>query len=414
MKIVNQIRKELGGLKPLVTSLVLLATALVWSSGCAKLKKEPESSSSTGIADSLDTVQVKMEGASLIGNPEANPSSRQALQISDKGGSTLRSLQSAWETPGTINGLGWKQVSIKEQIGQAMDPKFTNPNGANITVFGRFKNAVRILCALDFMIKEKDENGMPKDGIYQAQLTLRAGSEVARRCGFEDVGEEREMSLTIAVQEPASTAVYSKQIIINMEGMENPFTFYLKMDSEAIRVATIEAQVSDSRNFASRTLVDYDRVKDVLRFEYLSQGFSADSGNELERIFIDGKAKKGYLLSHYGTSAASHFQQNFQFLASGSPVDAERQSVAVSVGYLGQQADNGAAISDLNACVNPVDGSIQVDDSLNCQLTGFPISRATGIQASFDAHATAGDLKADEATSIRFHNETDVHTAVSQ
>jgi hypothetical protein len=400
-------------LKPNQINLGLMMLVAGIATGCAKTPAKSSANSDTPVvAGSIATVDQKMQGAALLQNAQGlalGKYQKTGMLAQLFGISSVEALpfNGQWDQNSSVNGLNWQPVSIKEYLGQSLDSNFVNPNGSNNTVFGRFRSTARMLCAFDYLIPQRDANQLPADGTYSLTLKVGPGTQLSEKCaGFENEAANS-FSVTITVSTPADTSVYMKKIElggINQGGMGA----YLTVNDKFIRIAGFEIESATGR---SRDLMEYDRANDVLRFEYLSQQFASDGGAELQRIYIDGKNEKALLLSYSGTSAQSNFQLNFRFIAAGSPVDAKRTSIAVSVGVLGQQI---ADQEGLNACINATNGSLMTDDSLDCQTTGIDITTASGIAASFSAHNQASDITVSETMTPAFHDATDFATAVSQ
>jgi hypothetical protein len=390
--------------------LMILVAATV--TGCAK-QKSGASASSSPIASSISVVDKKMQGAALLQNAQSlalGKFQKPSLMTKLFGVASVEAVpfNGKWDQSGTVNGLNWSPVSIKEYLGQSLDSNFVNPNGATNTVFGRFRSTARMLCAIDYLIPKRDQNNLPADGTYALNFSVGPGTDLSNKCSGFANEPVKNFDASITVSTPADSSVYMKKIDfggINQAGMGA----YITVNDKAVRIAGYEVQ-DNGHVGRSRTLLDYDRINDVVRFEYLSQQFDLNSGVELQRIFIDGKNEKAFLLGHSGGSTGQG-NIGLHFIAAGSPVDAKRQSIAVSVGVLGQQI---ADQEGLNACADASNGNIISDDSLDCQVTGIDVAGATGIAASFTVHAQPSDLDVSETMTPAFHDASDFATAVSQ
>jgi hypothetical protein len=384
-------------------------------SGCAK---SSPTATATPIVDGLSLVDGKMQGAALLQNAQGvalGKTVKQTLFARLFGIASAEALpfNGQWDAPGTVNGLNWTPVSIKEYLGESLDSGFVNPNGANVTVFGRFRNSVRMLCAIDLIVPNKDPSGLPANGTYSVTIPVGPGTELSQKCkGFENE-KPQTITGTVTVSTPSPSTYYDKALVLTTSGggsAPDSMPLLLKLDAQTIRIAT--AEIEDDHDARNRSFLEYDKATDVLRFEYLSQGFDANSGVELHRIYIDGQAEQAFLLSDSGGDGVGGYSGYVRFTAAGNPNDANRTSIAVSVGF--DQQAGGNNVADLNACAKASDGSILADDSLACQVTGQPISSATAIDASFAAHATSADITLDASMTISFHDASDVYTAVSQ
>ncbi len=385
----------------------LLAASLIASmtSGCSSNKAD--SGSQSVVNSSIKQIDSAMEKAALLANPNVSAyrsSSSKDLMFAILFGVTqakATAFQGLWDQS-YINGLDWNMVSPKEYLKQALNSDFKNPNNANTTAFGRLKNTTRMICAFDTLIPAKDANGLPANGTYDLQVDLSPNGPLAQNCsGFENE-ENKVKEIQVKVSTPDDSSVYMKKFTIMIDGRESQMVGYITVNDGFIRIAGAEDQ-SPERDDKSRTLLEFDRTADVLKFEYLSQGFDVNSGVELERILIDNRAEKAYIMMHQGSFVAQAQPEHYvQFIAAGTPVDANRTQIAVSFGYKGQA--NQPDLANLNACVDVNTESIAADDTLNCQVNGLNVSDASAITDSFVKHVSSADITIDDLMKVPFND----------
>ncbi len=396
--------------KKIVSMAMIGATAFAVGACAPKVQTsltDPTSSTTNTpvMASSVNTVGQKIQGAAFLtqaqglalGKPVKPTFLEQFFGINTAEADPFNGI---WDQAGSVLGLNWQQVSIKEYLGEALNSHFVNPNGANVTAFGRFNSSVGQLCALGIALAEQGVTGIPADGQYPFTIDIGPGTKVSSQC--EGFSNSPAMSLTgtLSVSTPSDTSVYMKKLELLNAGM-NPGFMYLTYSDQWIRIASIEH--NDQFLESNRTIAEYDRVNNIVRFEYLSQSFQQGSAAEFHRIYMDGTNNVGYIISHTGGTDSNGHSQYLHFAASGTPSDATRQTVAISVGIKGQQS--GLADSEgLDACVNASNGAITNDGSLVCQTTGFEVSTATAIAPSISKHAQESDITLTPTMQIPFQN----------
>ena len=353
----------------------------------------------------------------------------------------------------TVAGL----ESLKNYMGQALDPNFKNSNGASITLFGRLQSALMVPCALGQLTTTLDTDGLPPVGA----LTLNFPSDTTNAvyqpassggCGLPATMAGMSVSGTVTA---VSAGAYAKKIALSTGGGSQ--AVWIKLDSTAgtMDLMTLEDQ-RPQRYAADRTIVHMSNLGTAgaakVAFEYVSMG-SADGSNsdscfssngwtcdfDLHRGFIDEAADVAVLMSSSGSPAAdgdatgATAPTNYiRFAAAAKPsvlaacaaggscsgtlalsITADGQHMPITAGYY-PSAGNAYA-----ACVDLAARSITTDDTLACDVTGTSILASGGASAMIEStrEIYAGDVMATllagttDSTTLAFTGAADIYTA---
>ncbi len=343
--------------------------------------------------------------------------------------------------------------SLKDWMGQAMNPQFTNSNGASTTVFGRLAHAAQVGCVIGLLVpsSDLDADGLPKVGTFS--ITFPSDTSNAIYQSTNNGGCAMSTSMAGATLSPTVTAVsgsalFTKEMTVSVPG-GNPSSMYLKLDSASgvFNYMEVEDERPQGREQVSRTIAVINGQKTM--FEYISLGSPITAGQdsqypsaycvsggqnqcgyEFYRIYIDDSADQAFLLSNYGASDESGYTR---FTAAGKPNEIGAcnggsscgSTVALSLGIKGYPTVSGggtttsfitSASNDYIGCVDAGSGAVSTDDSLSCDLTGTTVSAATAIDGEWSLYqaSVVNTLLANTgaSTTLAFTGPSDFFTAV--
>ena len=351
-------------------------------------------------------------------------------------------------------------ISVKDYMGEALDPNFINSNKASTTIFGRLKLATMVTCVLSHLVTSMDTDGLPVAGPLSLTMPLSTSDPVYTTCGLPAMMAGMSLpSLTVA--KVTSGSNFTKSMTMSLG--TSTVTLYLKLDVTAgvFNFMNVEDQStggSSGRNAVDRTIVMMSGLNTAghahTLFEYANMGYSGTrngapscytSGQwscsyEFHRGYIDQATDTSLILSNDGnpgdasggTGAPAEF---VQYTAAGRPVELAActasscaEDLALSVGMIGQTAaisrapitsTNGV---DYNACVNVSTRGIDADNTLACtHVTGTTVNSGspTGVvEASrqFYSQTTSGVpniLSSGANTLLSFTGATDIYTAAT-
>ncbi len=355
----------------------------------------------------------------------------------------------------TVAGL----ESLKNYIGQALDPNFLNSNGASITVFGRLQSALMVPCALGQLTTTLDTDGLPPAGALTLSFpsdTTNAVYQTASLGGCGLPSELAGMSISGTVT-TVSGGAYAKKIVMATPGGTSS-TVWVKLDTTAgtMDLMTLEDQ-RPQRYAADRAIVHMSNLGTAgaakIAFEYVSMG-SADGSNsdscfstsngwscdfDLHRGYIDEAADVAVLVSTMGSPSTSTDATGvaaptsyIRYTAAAKPSALAActagtsctGTLALSVTADGQQMPTtaGAYPSAGNAyaaCVDLASRSIANDDTLACDVTGSSVLAPGGASTMIEAtrEIYAGDVMATllagttDSTTLAFTGSADIFTA---
>ncbi|PRC90710.1 hypothetical protein [Solimicrobium silvestre] len=347
------------------------------------------------------------------------------------------------------------QESLKNFMGQALDPNFLNSNGASTTLFGRLKQASTIVCALGNLLPaaQIDTDGLPIVGSLTLSFPAATTNIIyqpisAGGCSAPTDQAGASLPLTVTA---VTSANYAKQIIIAPLSV----IAWLKLDTTAgsLNVMTLEDQRNNGRYAVDRAIANITGINTPgsgkTLFEYISIGSNvAGSTNcyanggwqcsyEYHRVFIDEAANGAYLVSNFGSpgdqSGGIGTPTSFlQYTAVARPSDLKTctsggtcsGSLALSFTANGQQEVNSNIVypsvgNDYEGCVNLLDRSLASSGALTCSITGTSILASGGASAMIEStrQVYATDVVAtllahtSATTTLSFTGATDIFTA---
>ncbi len=329
-------------------------------------------------------------------------------------------LASVWTTgdiqnPDNSGGV----IDLQEWFELQFDPTFQNSNGANTNFIGRLNGGIQIFCYLAYGGLQTDETGLPATKTHNLTITTAMGTN----CGG-DTSSQDGQAVSIIVTEPLDTTYYDKIITVNLS--ECPFKFYARSNDESINLVSLEDQSCEGRDYASRTIVHYNKTTQIGRFEYISQGFTDEVGNgrgfEFYRGYIDENLSKAWIVGIYGGesdsdgSAPLDWTNYLAFTASGIMEGTSSNTTSVSVDVFGQFGGSPVANGVYEGCVNAVTNAYVSSSIASCSVPGTSIDgKVTSlIDAYKDNFTQIDDLYViTDVLEPSFTNETDLYTSTT-
>jgi hypothetical protein len=346
--------------------------------------------------------------------------------------------------------------SLKDFMGQALDPDFHNSNGASDNLFGRLQTTNLALCAMGHLVPadDVDTDGLPKVGpltlAFPADTTDIVYQSIANGgCGVSTDNAGQSTSATVTA---VSSANYSKEMALSL-GPTN-ITIWLKLDSGSgtYNLMTVEDQRPSGRYAVARTIANLSGINSsgggTVLFEYINMGSASNDAAscytgthwqcsyEYHRVFIDEAANAAYVVSNFGdpgdANGGTGTPTNYvQFTGAAQPsalqTCADSSScagtLALSFTADGQRSPNGALYPSIgnayDGCVNIDDRSIATDATLSCDVTGASILASGGASTMIEqtrqvyAADVVATLLADTTsdTTLAFTGASDIYTA---
>jgi hypothetical protein len=393
--------------------LVLMTLFALTSCGGSGAGTDAPSGNLSVTSQALNTLEQAIDNAAVISSGQSSSFLSTSTQIFSGPEATIGAAWTNASAVGDLSNVGTS--SYQEYMGDAMNPSFTNNNGARVTVFGRFKNTKELVCMLAELISSVDENGLPNAGSYDVTPTTQA----AESCGMEPSDIESITSVQATVTVATDTTTYDKKIVLSGYASSTQtfaMTVLIRKTDTIINIATSEDQRVSGNTASSRVVASYDITNSILRFEYISANFDADDsgGVEFYRIYNDEANGDVKLLGHYGANDNSNY---VQYTLAGDPTDTSK-TVALSL----RTSGNTVNVTG-EACVNPSDGSIDTDGSLACGATGTLVvaGATTMIENWRSANVDSNDSNAttnleshyniSESLTIPFTDGSDIYSA---
>jgi len=357
-------------------------------SACGTTNSAPPSFSS-----SLALVSTKIsKTADIIGEARSNK------QTSRTG------LDSVWTDDAIMALSNTGTETLQAWIGHMFDPSFTNSNDAKVTFAGRISNSTSILCFIANGSIPSDDTGLPAAGTHSVTIT----EAIATTCGLSRGRDVVGQTISLTVETPTDTSIYSKSMSAVMPGQEAcPFKFLAKVTADDVNIVTSEDQNCDSRNQASAAIFRYNATTQISRFTYVSQNFDSGSqGFEFYRGLLNEATDEAHVLGIYGGQTDGTLSNYVSFTATGKPTAGG--TTALSVKLLGQSVADGI----YNGCIGATSNAVVTDDSLACTVTGTDISSAFSVITSSKAANTeiASIYNIGATSDLRFTSASNIYT----
>ena len=340
--------------------------------------------------------------------------------------------------------------SLKNYMGQMIDPAFLNQNGSATGAAGRYVNGIFQTCLTMAVLNSAcgtDTDGLPPVGTCSASLSLSSvtgdgtfyqGCLVPK--GFtasqaQNGGGGGSTTLTVTVTAVTGNPNYTKKIVVGGAPGGNgsiTSTAYAKLNpaTGAFNFENISPGDNQTNNAScggSRYILSLNG--NVTQFEYQSITLGTDvaagcaSGNSHQdwyRIHLDTGLDTAYILGMQHNNGSVN---GLTFLLSGQPskIAADTGNVSVSVwaadGTAIPAGSGGSlAVASADACVTQSTGTISTDGQLACDISGLDVISA----ASMLSTANSTNLSTNVPTSnsgtpaaIAWTSATDFATGVT-
>lgn len=464
-----------------LSGLVVLALILTACGSGSSSSTTSPSSTTTPTVSSLSSAVTQFQTTINAGTPHVvnsapltafikslNPLDRLFDILGEKAyASTISGLGTIWD-PESGSALlsgdlgiqnlynGSSTISVKDYMGQSLDPNFINSNNASTTIFGRLKLATMVTCVLSHLVTSMDTDGLPAAGPLSLSMPTSTSDPVYTACGLPTMMAG--MSFPSMTVSKVTSPNFTKSMTMNLG--TSSVTVYLKLDiaGGVFNFMNVEDQStggSSGRNAVDRTIVLMSGLNTAghvhTLFEYASIGYNGtrngaascfSSGRwtcsyEFHRGYIDQPTDTSLIISNDGvpgdaTGGTGSPTEFVQYTAAGRPLELAActasscaEDLALSMGMIGQLAaisqtpitsTNGV---DYNACVKVSTRSIDADNTLSCaHVTGTTVNSgsSTGVVESsrqFYSQTTSGIpniLSSGANTGLSFTGAADIYT----
>lgn len=314
--------------------------------------------------------------------------------------------------------------SLKNYMGQALDPNFQNSNTASTTIFGRLNDALVSVCALSNLLTaaQTDTDGLPVAGPLSLALPSDTTNIVFQPvssggCGISlsDAGQ----TLTVTVT-AVTSANYSKMMTV--APLSNTIWLQLNAAAGTLNVMTLEDQRPQGRYAIDRAIAQITGINTpgsgTTAFEYISAGSNVSGSDscyangkwqcdfELHRVYIDEANNVAYLVSNNGSPGDAGGGTGTplgyaQYTAMAQPT--ALKACATGGACTGVMAfsftsnESGLSAGDeYDGCINLVDRSLASSGSLSCTggVTGASVLANASAMINGTRLAFVGDVVA--------------------
>jgi hypothetical protein len=310
-------------------------------------------------------------------------------------------------------------TSGKEFMGVQLNPNAARSNGSSISMFGRMKDGLGILCAIGYVLTLDETTGYPSNVNTAVTITSSHTTNWVSVCNMKssDVSSMVGQNLNIQVTDPSDTTHYDKKLYFSSFGQ----TYLYRSNSTEIKIYSQE----NNSNGIHQTLIRYDKSSKVMRMQYISGPNSAgthtdskDKHIEAHRLYYDETNDKGYAISAQldfkdnsllgdGTPDAT---EGIRFVLAGKP-NASSNKYSLSLTHTSYSSPT----NDRDACILGSDGSIDTNGSLcsdtASSLAGQTVSNASALDAFTHTNYDNTNYNAVVETKTLTFGTSDYHTA---
>lgn len=173
--------------------------------------------------------------------------------------SAVSAFSSDWDstTLGFVDERTSTPTSPKEWMGIQLSPDAQrSDNSSYISMFGRLKNSLGILCVIGYQYEKAgnslDANSYPNNGTYSLTIAAADLTTIQSKCDI-DVSNAAGSAISITVSTPTSTTLYDKKVTMVMPGgaPTDTQTYYYKNTDAVTNVAFAEVKTDHvSRSLA--------------------------------------------------------------------------------------------------------------------------------------------------------------------
>jgi len=356
--------------------------------------------------------------------------------------------------------------SLVNYMSQSLDPSFSNSNGDNTTLFGRFLKASSILCAFSQIALPNtlDSDGLPMIRSYTIKFPADTANNIYQPYaqGGCDVSVDLAGTSTVATVTNVSSTNFTKKM--SLATVDAAVTIWLKLDNQngVYNLMEIEDQRVSGFYAVKRTVAYMSGLSSAASSKIVAEHINIGSvvadatsciastkvgpswrcGFDYDRVLIDEHQDIAYSVTNAGRPGADDGSINkpdyyVQYTAAGSPLELAATcggskkcingTLAISFTAGGQKFPTDSSIYpsafyDYNGCVDFRTKLIVTDGSLNCDVAGQSVLMTGGaasmIEQTRQRYVT--DVMAtllsgtNENTTLPFSSANDIYSAVSQ
>jgi hypothetical protein len=403
--------------------LTMLATPLMMSglAGCGSSPAPATATEVTSASSGLGAVQASLKKYT----PSTSDSSPTALnlifeKIHHLAGSFIPSVMatsytgfgSQWTTATNMpdlycGGGSCSSESLKNYMGQELDPNFINANGSTVGAAGRYSSALVQTCLMTAFFSKScamDTDGLPAVGTCTVNVDftqLPAAGGLFNGCvvpaNFTAGGGPTSISIAVTITAVTGNPTYTKKMVVAgapSGSGTGTNTIYAKLDS-ANGIFNFENIAPGDNHFGSaacggsRFILGLNGNVTSFQYESISLGTdvsgACDSSNggvsheDFFRIHLDTGLDTSYIL---GMSQNKGSANDFGFLLSGQPskIAAGTGTISTSIwANTGTTIPTGATTffaASANGCVSQATGNLTSDATLTCDITGLDVFTA--------------------------------------
>lgn len=313
-------------MKKILCSLMLASLTIT---GCS-------SSSSGGGATTVSNLvtqtysAVNAQAAKAAGDIQYEAFSP-VTSISPMAAASSPNFNDAWSVTGVLNNSVTNSGMVPVQTFMAMQltPGLVNNDNSSINVFGRINTALKIFCAVGVALGMQgvtmDSSGYPPVGDNTVTFSASVKAQMTTQCAMDvsDIPNNESMILTVAT----SSGDYDRKFSFNTFNQD----YYVRSNATAINIATVEVQDS---GHTSRTIVEWNRVTNVLLAEYVSVPVTNPdpAGVYGYRFYYDETNDIGQILTYEGPD--SSFNDGVRYILAGKPETGTGFSISLKNGNI--------------------------------------------------------------------------------
>ncbi|PRC90913.1 hypothetical protein [Solimicrobium silvestre] len=313
--------------------------------------------------------------------------------------------------------------SLKNYMGQALDPNFQNGNGASTTIFGRLNNALTTICALSNLLTaaETDTDGLPVAGPLNVALPSDTTNTIYQPISSGGCGiPSSQAGQTLAVVVTAvSSSNYTK--MLTTTPASNAVWLKLNASAGTLNVMTLEDQRPQGRYAIDRAIAVITGINTpgsgTTAFEYINMGSNVAASDscyangiwqcdfEFHRVYIDEANNVAYLISNNGSpgdagggSGPSAGYTQYTAVAQPSALKA-CSTGGTCAGVMAFSFSSNVFINssdEYDGCINLVDRTLASSGSLSCagSVTGTSVLANASAMVNSTRQVFVGDVVA--------------------
>jgi hypothetical protein len=406
-----------NALKLTILTLPLMVSGLA---GCGSSVPAATSAAVTSASSGLGAVQANIEKYTPA-TTDSNPTAFNLMfeKFHHLAGSFIPNVMATAYTP---FGAQWTATdmpdlycgggsctneSIKNYMGQMIDPNFINANGSSVGAAGRYSSALTQTCLLSAFFAKSctiDTDGLPAVGtctvnVDFTQLPTNGGTfnGCTVPANFTAGGGPTSISIAVTITAVTGNPNYTKKIVIAGAPSGNGTgtnTVYAKLDSangifNFENIAPGDNQTGNPACGGSRFILGLNGNVTSFQYESITLGTDTTSGcssqnsgvshEDFYRIHLDTGLDTSYIL---GMQLNKGSANAFGFILSGQPskIGAGAGTISASIwANTGTAIPTGATTffaASANACVAQATGNISTDGALACDVTGLDVFTA--------------------------------------